>query len=415
MSAHATQTFWHQNIKANFGSIELMQSMRSNGVETESVAAVTHYLQSIGTPQQRHYLNILRQLLPSSVMSRVAESAAQVAAPFPPPKVTRFTFIDLFAGIGGFRLAMQRSGGRCVFSSEWDNPARQTYFANFGEVPFGDITQIANETRFSSEIPKHDILAGGFPCQAFSIAGFKGGFADTRGTLFFNLARVIEDHGPKAFFLENVKGLAGHDKGRTLETILRTLEEDLGYHVQVQVVNAKDFGVPQNRERVFIVGFKSRAAAARFEFPKPLGRVATIADIKEAEVVSTKYYLSDRYLETLIRHRDRHASKGNGFGFEIKKDSDIASAIVVGGMGRERNLVVDKRLRDFTPKTNIKGPVNRQGIRKMTPREWARLQGFPDTFVIPVADAQAYKQFGNSVSVPAIEATVKRIVKALGL
>jgi DNA (cytosine-5)-methyltransferase 1 len=343
------------------------------------------------------------------------ESAPAHDYPFPPPKATRFRFVDLFAGIGGFRLAMQRTGGCCVFSSEWDKPAQETYFANFGEIPFGDITKIANEKRFSSEIPKHDILTGGFPCQAFSIAGFKGGFSDTRGTLFFNLARIIEDHAPKAFFLENVKGLASHDRGRTFTTILRVLEEDLGYHVQAQIVNAKDFGVPQNRERVFMVGFNSRAAAARFEFPKPLGKVATIADIKEAEVVSTKYYLSDRYLETLIRHRDRHESKGNGFGFEIKKDSEIASALVVGGMGRERNLVVDKRLRDFTPKTNIKGPVNRQGIRKMTPREWARLQGFPDSFVIPVSDAQAYKQFGNSVSVPAVEATVKRIVKALGL
>lgn len=310
---------------------------------------------------------------------------------------------------------MQRSGGRCVFSSEWDRPAQETYYANFGEVPFGDITAIANEKRSSAEIPKHDILAGGFPCQAFSIAGFKGGFSDTRGTLFFNLARIIEDHAPKAFFLENVKGLVGHDKGRTLTTILHALEEDLGYHVQTQIVNAKDFGVPQNRERLFIVGFKSRAAADRFEFPKPLGKATTIADIKEVDVVSTKYYLSDRYLETLVRHRNRHEAKGNGFGFDIKLDSDIASAIVVGGMGRERNLLVDKRLRDFTPKTNIKGPVNRQGIRKMTPREWARLQGFPDSFVIPVADAQAYKQFGNSVSVPAIQATVKRIVKALGL
>jgi len=384
-------------------------------LDRDTLAAVSHLWHAARTPQERHFVNVLQKRVNSGVLKRIRATNLILPALFPPPKSERFTFIDLFAGIGGFRLAMQRAGGRCVFSSEWDKPAQETYFANFGEIPFGDITHIANERRFSSEIPKHDILAGGFPCQAFSIAGFKGGFADTRGTLFFNLARVIEDHAPKAFFLENVKGLAGHDKGRTLETILRTLEEDLGYHVQFQVVNAKDFGVPQNRERVFIVGFKSRAAAARFEFPKPLGKVATIADIKEAEVVSTKYYLSDRYLETLIRHRDRHASKGNGFGFEIKKDSEIASAIVVGGMGRERNLVVDKRLRDFTPKTNIKGPVNRQGIRKMTPREWARLQGFPDTFVIPVADAQAYKQFGNSVSVPAIEATVKRIVKALGL
>jgi len=393
----------------------VIQGLRAEGFGAENLAALTHYYQSVGTPQARHYLAQLRHRLPPTQLALIMESAPAHDYPFPPPKATRFRFVDLFAGIGGFRLAMQRTGGCCVFSSEWDKPAQETYFANFGEIPFGDITKIANEKRFSSEIPKHDILTGGFPCQAFSIAGFKGGFSDTRGTLFFNLARIIEDHAPKAFFLENVKGLASHDRGRTFTTILRVLEEDLGYQVQAQIVNAKDFGVPQNRERVFIVGFKSRAAAARFEFPKPLGKVATIADIKEAEVVSTKYYLSDRYLETLIRHRDRHASKGNGFGFEIKKDSEIASALVVGGMGRERNLVVDKRLRDFTPKTNIKGPVNRQGIRKMTPREWARLQGFPDSFVIPVSDAQAYKQFGNSVSVPAVEATVKRIVKALGL
>lgn len=300
-----------------------------------------------------------------------------------------------------------------MFSSEWDVPAQKTYFTNFGEIPFGDITKIANEDRRSIEIPKHDILAGGFPCQAFSIAGFKGGFADTRGTLFFNLARIVQDHQPKALFLENVKGLAGHDRGRTLKVILQTLEEELGYYVHYQLINAKDFGVPQNRERVFIVGFRNRTTSERFVFPKPLKKKVTIRNIKETDVVSTKYYLSDRYLETLVRHRDRHAAKGNGFGFEIKNDDDIASAIVVGGMGRERNLVVDRRLTDFTPKTNIQGPVNRQGIRKMTPREWARLQGFPDSFSIPVSDAQAYKQFGNSVSVPAIEATVKQILNAL--
>ena len=415
MPAASTLSFGSIPIPPNGSLADLSKALRVAGLEPALLPALTHYFQSIGTPQERHYHTVLKQLISPSMPTQLLTTITVPQVPFPPPRTAKFTFIDLFAGIGGFRLAMQRSGGRCVFSSEWDKPAQQTYLANFGEVPFGDITQIANEKRTSTEIPKHDILAGGFPCQAFSIAGFKGGFADTRGTLFFNLARIIEDHAPKAFFLENVKGLVGHDKGRTLTTILRTLEEDLGYHVHTQIVNAKDFGVPQNRERVFIVGFKSGAAAARFQFAKPLGKETTIADIKEVDVVSTRYYLSDQYLETLVRHRDRHASKGNGFGFEIKRDSDIASAIVVGGMGRERNLVVDKRLRDFTPKTNIKGPVNRQGIRKMTPREWARLQGFPDSFLIPVADAQAYKQFGNSVSVPAIEATVKRIVKALGL
>jgi len=394
---------------------ELVTLLKTDGLDYSLLPEVTHYLQSIKTPQQRHYWSLLKRRLSPEQLSLIRMADVECRAPFQLPKTSRFTFIDLFAGIGGFRLAFQRTGGRCVFSSEWDRPAQQTYFANFGEIPFGDITKIANEKRAATEIPKHDVLAGGFPCQAFSIAGFKGGFRDTRGTLFFNLARIIESHSPRAIFLENVKGLAGHDQGRTLSTIMKALEDDLGYHMHIQIVNAKDFGVPQNRERVFIVGFRSKTASIRFEFPQPLGRVTTIADIKEKDVVSTKYYLSDRYLQTLVRHRDRHAAKGNGFGFDIKNDSDIASAIVVGGMGRERNLVVDKRLRDFTPKTNIKGPVNRQGIRKMTPREWARLQGFPDSFLIPVADAQAYKQFGNSVSVPAIEATIKRIVRALGL
>jgi DNA (cytosine-5)-methyltransferase 1 len=379
------------------------------------LAASTHLWQSVGTRQESHYTAVLQRLVSPEQLRQIKAASLAEPALFQTSRYPKFTFIDLFAGIGGFRLAFQRAGGRCVFSSEWDPHAQKTYFANFGEVPFGDITKIANEKRESREIPKHDILAGGFPCQAFSIAGFKGGFSDTRGTLFFNLARVIEERSPKAFFLENVKGLVGHDSGRTFKTIVQTLENDLGYHVHTRTINAKNFGVPQNRERIFIVGFKSRAASDRFSFPRPSSRATTIADIKEQNVVSTRYYLSDRYLETLIRHKQRHASKGNGFGFEIKEDSDIANAIVVGGMGRERNLLVDKRLRDFTPKTNIHGPVNRQGIRKMTPREWARLQGFPDSFVIPVTDAQAYKQFGNSVSVPAIEATIKRIVKALDL
>lgn len=392
---------------------DLVQALLLDGMSQHQLAAITHYFQSRGTPTERHFSSLLKSLIPVNTFNFLTKLNVKSSVVFPHRKSPTFTFVDLFAGIGGFRLALQRAGGQCVFSSEWDVPAQKTYFTNFGEIPFGDITKIANEDRRSIEIPKHDILAGGFPCQAFSIAGFKGGFADTRGTLFFNLARIVQDHQPKALFLENVKGLAGHDRGRTLKVILQTLEEELGYYVHYQLINAKDFGVPQNRERVFIVGFRNRTTSERFVFPKPLKKKVTIRNIKETDVVSTKYYLSDRYLETLVRHRDRHAAKGNGFGFEIKNDDDIASAIVVGGMGRERNLVVDRRLTDFTPKTNIQGPVNRQGIRKMTPREWARLQGFPDSFSIPVSDAQAYKQFGNSVSVPAIEATVKQILNAL--
>lgn len=331
--------------------------------------------------------------------------------PFPEPKRPSFTFIDLFAGIGGFRLAMQGLGGKCVFTSEWDEQAKKTYEANFGEVPFGDITK--EETK--SFIPDgFDILCAGFPCQAFSIAGKRGGFEDTRGTLFFDVAEIIRRKKPKAIFLENVKGLINHDKGKTLQTILNVLRNDLGYFVpEPKIINAKNFGVPQNRERVFIVGFRDGLGVQNFSYPEPSEVHVTFEDIKEKDVVSVKYYLSETYLNTLVNHKKRHEKKGNGFGYEIIPDDGTANAVVCGGMGRERNLVYDHRLKDFTPVTNIKGDVNRQGIRKMTPREWARLQGFPDEFIIPVADASAYKQFGNSVAVPAISATAACIIEQI--
>lgn len=334
-----------------------------------------------------------------------------IDVPFPSPKNYSFTFIDLFAGIGGFRIALQNLGGKCVFSSEWDKDAQRTYQVNFGEVPFGDITK--EETK--KFIPDNfDILCAGFPCQAFSIAGKRGGFEDTRGTLFFEIAEIIKRKQPKAFFLENVKGLVNHDRGRTLSTILNVLRNDLGYFVpEPQIINAKDFGLPQNRERVFIVGFHKSTNVTKFEYPKPLNIKVAFADIKEKDVPPTKYYLSTQYLQTLRNHKARHEHKGNGFGFEVIPDNGIANALVCGGMGRERNLVVDKRIKDFTPMTRIKGEVNREGIRKMTPREWARLQGFPDNFIIPVSDASAYKQFGNSVAIPAIQATAEQILKSL--
>lgn len=331
--------------------------------------------------------------------------------PFPPPSDPKFTFIDLFAGIGGFRLAMQSLGGRCVFSSEWDHQAKKTYEANFGEVPFGDITKQSNKDYIPSGF---DVLCAGFPCQAFSIAGKRGGFEDTRGTLFFDVAQIIKKHRPKAFFLENVKGLTNHDGGKTLATILHTLRVDLGYYVpEPRIMNARDFGLPQNRERIFIVGFHDEDAAIGFRYPEPTGKKVSFEDVKEKTLVSVKYYLSERYLQTLRAHKARHEGKGNGFGYAIVPDDGIASAIVVGGMGRERNLVNDDRLEDFTPVTHITGKVNREGIRKMTPREWARLQGFPDDYVIPVADASAYKQFGNSVAVPAIRATAEKFIEQL--
>ena len=322
-----------------------------------------------------------------------------------------FTFIDLFAGIGGIRLGFEKFKGECVFTSEWDKYSQITYQVNFGDEPNGDITKTDVK-----DIPKHDILLGGFPCQPFSNAGLKQGFDDTRGTLFFDVAEIIKKHKPKAIFLENVKGLRSHDKGKTLETILNVLRNDLNYFVpEPQVINAKEFGVPQNRERIYIVGFRKDTGIIEFEYPKPTKKKVKFADIKEKKVPATKYYLSTQYVQTLVNHKARHEGKGNGFGYEIIPDDGIANAIVVGGMGRERNLVYDHRITDFNPTTHIKGTVNREGIRKMTPREWARLQGFPDEYVIPVADASAYKQFGNSVAVPAIQATAQNLLELIGI
>lgn len=391
-------------------------------------AVLTHYLHNSKNGVSQFYKKdavkytkeILEYKYPEEKITlQVAEEALQYGifdtfqVPFPPTEKPKFKFIDLFAGIGGFRLALQNLGGKCVFTSEWDKEAKRTYRANFGETPFGDITK--EETK--SYIPDgFDVLCAGFPCQAFSIAGKRGGFEDTRGTLFFDVAEIIKRKQPKAIFLENVKGLRNHNGGKTLATILNVLRNDLGYFVpEPQIVNAKDFGVPQNRERIYIVGFHKDTGINEFNYPKPLDKKVTFADIKEKEVPATKYFLSTQYVQTLENHKARHESKGNGFGYAIIPDDGISNAIVVGGMGRERNLVLDHRITDFTPTTHIKGTVNREGIRKMTPREWARLQGFPDNYLIPVADASAYKQFGNSVAVPAIQATANELLKLIGI
>ena len=395
--------------------------------ENENKAAFTHYLHNHKNGVSQffkkdaiiHVKDVLKKKYPEEkITNAFAEEALQYLifdnnseVPFPKPKEQKFKFIDLFAGIGGFRLALQNLGGKCVFTSEWDNYSKQTYRANFGEIPFGDITK--KETK--DYIPDNfDILCAGFPCQAFSIAGRRGGFEDTRGTLFFDVAEIIKKKQPKAFFLENVKGLRSHDGGKTLETILNVLRNDLGYFVpQPQIINAKNFGVPQNRERIFIVGFRDDLNINEFKYPEPIEKKVKFKDVMETEEVSVKYYLSTTYVDTLRKHKERHAKKGNGFGYEIIPLTGIANAVVCGGMGRERNLVYDDRLTNFEPITHITGEVNREGIRKMTPREWARLQGFPDEFRIVVSDGQAYKQFGNSVAIPAIQATTELILKKL--
>lgn len=325
--------------------------------------------------------------------------------------------IDLFAGIGGIRLGFEGAFGaalQTVLTCEWDLAAQKTYRANFFDnFPIqGDITKL-DENR----VPEFDICLAGFPCQAFSLAGKRMGFKDdykgqSRGTLFFEVARICERHRPKVIFCENVKGLVQHDHGRTFKVIKGRLEE-MGYNVYSKVLNSKDFGVPQNRERIYIVAFRQDVDNYAFEFPKPPKTPVCLRDIMEKDPVASKYYLSTQYLKTLREHRARHEAAGHGFGYEIRDWEGIANAIVCGGMGRERNLVIDHRLIDFTPTTHIKGEINREGVRKMTPREWARLQGFPETFKLVLADGPLYKQFGNSVTVPVIRAIARKIKEVL--
>lgn len=332
-------------------------------------------------------------------------------------KINKYKSIDLFAGIGGIRLGFEKAFKdriETVFVSEWDEKAQETYRANFNDSfdIAGDITKISE-----SDIPNFDICLAGFPCQAFSIAGKHNGFEDNyrgqcRGTLFLDVARICDYHKPKVIFCENVKGLTIHNRGNTYKVIKETFEE-LGYVVFDKILNSKNFGVPQNRERIYIVAFRKDVAPKNFIFPKATDSSKILWDIREEKAVPAKYYLSTTYMNTLIAHKKRHESKGNGFGYEIRDWGEIAGAIVCGGMGRERNLVVDNRQKHLIPTTNIKGEINPYGIRKMTPREWARLQGYPDSFTLPLADTHLYKQLGNSVTVNVIEAIAKCIEEIL--
>lgn len=325
--------------------------------------------------------------------------------------------IDLFAGIGGIRLGFDQAFGsdiKTVFVSEFDKAATKTYSANFASPRkiHGDITQIE-----ASDIPNFDICLAGFPCQAFSLAGQRKGFEDdykgmSRGTLFFDVARICDAHKPKVIFCENVKGLPIHKKGETFRVILGTLEQ-MGYKPFYKILNSKNFGVPQNRERIYIVAFRNDIAPDEFIFPEGTGGSKVLADILDPAPISSKYYISDVYLETLRKHRARHEALGHGFGYEVRPLDGIAGAIVCGGMGRERNLIVDSRPHSKKPVTHIKGSINDEDIRKLTPREWSRLQGFPDDFKLELADTHLYKQFGNSVTVPVIKAIAKSIKEVL--
>ena len=347
-----------------------------------------------------------------SLVSMAAEDPSQYLlfsdffdVPFPDPVLPHFTFIDLFAGMGGFRIAMQEQGGKCVFSSEWNKYAQKTYFANFGEMPFGDITKDVTK----SYIPKKfDVLCAGFPCQPFSIAGVskknslgrETGFKDkTQGTLFFDVADIICRHRPKAFYLENVKNLASHDKGNTFRIIKETLEE-LDYSIHYQVMDGQTY-VPQHRERIMIVGFdrKRFLGKEQFVFPEQHPSKRTIKEILDPNV-DPKYTLSDHLWDYLQAYAEKHKAKGNGFGYGL---------VDLNGISRTLSA------RYYKDGSEILIPQEK-GInpRRLSPRECARLMGYPDKYRLDqVSDVQAYRQCGNSVIVPLITAVSEQIVKTL--
>jgi DNA (cytosine-5)-methyltransferase 1 len=355
------------------------------------------------------------EVKPKQVVIKWLEDRAGL--PAPSPESGSFTFIDLFAGIGGLRTAFDEIGGRCVFTSEWDKFAQLTYQANYRDNrPIeGDITKIDVE-----DIPKHDVLLAGFPCQPFSIAGVskknalgrKHGFLDeTQGTLFFDVARILEAHRPAAFLLENVKNLKSHDKGRTFEVIRRTLEDELGYQLHTRIINAKHF-LPQHRERIVMVGFREETGFSWDDLNlPPLGEV-TMRSVLHPEdgseraephytdgpqaTVNDKYTLTAHLWKYLRDYAAKHKAAGNGFGYGLVGPDDTCRTLSARYYKDGSEILVSRG--------------KRKNPRRLTPRECARLMGYPDTFRIPVSDTQAYKQFGNSVAVPVFR-EVARIMR----
>lgn len=327
--------------------------------------------------------------------------------------------IDLFAGIGGIRMGFDSAFGKSietVFVCEWDEFAKKTYRENFCDTfeIAGDIVSVDEKS-----IPAFDICLARFPCQAFSIAGTGGygrqGFNDdfkgrNRGKLFLEVVRICEHHKPKVIFCENVKGLVTHDKGNTFRVICQTFR-NIGYQVFWKILNSKDFGVPQNRERVYIVAFREDLNIGEFVFPVGSHENVCIRDILQDAPIPAKYYLSDVCLKYIREHKARHQAKGHGFGYVIRDLDGIAGTIACSD--DFRNVIIDSRPHSTVPETHTKGSVNSEDIRKMTPREYARLQGFPDSFKLNLADTHHYKQFGNSVTVSVIKAIANGIRNVL--
>lgn len=326
--------------------------------------------------------------------------------PFPPPSNPLFDFADLFAGIGGFRIALGQLGGRCTYSSEWDRFAQITYAHNYGEWPHGDIALEENKKAVPQNL---DILCGGFPCQSFSIAGLKQGFEDTRGTMFFHIAEIIKAKQPKAVLLENVKGLRSHDRGRTLAIMLGILTSELGYIVpEPRVFNARDFGLAQNRERIFIVAFRQDQNGHQFRYPDVPHLNACVGDIREKEPVPARYYLSDQGLASYLKQLEpTDKPRKKLYDKVLLSDSDTTHALTASH-ARDKHILFDPQLCDMAGAV-----VPRHGLRNLTPRECARLQGFPEAFQIPVSNSQAYKQFGNAVPVPLVQAVAREVLACI--
>jgi len=391
---------------ASYSKIKASLKINVDKHLNDGFAQLTHFWQNHENGTSKYFKKGGIKYLTEDILQSLGEPEQlyiplKFDVPFPPKINPKFKFIDLFAGIGGIRLAYQNLGGKCVFTSEWNNFAKKTYEANFGEVPFGDITKIDENA-----IPDHDVLLAGFPCQPFSIAGVskknalgrKHGFLDeTQGTLFFEIARIIEPKRPKAFMLENVKNLVSHDKGNTFKVIKNTLTE-LGYSIHYQVLDGKYY-VPQHRERIIVVGFRNNIFKGKenFQFPIPPNNKTKIKEILDKKI-DPKYTLSDKLWKYLQDYAAKHKAQGNGFGFGLTDLEGISRTISA---------------RYYKDGSEILIPQRGINPRRLTPRECARLQGFPDEFIIPVSDNQAYKQFGNSVTVPLIQAVGKQLVKSL--
>ena len=353
-------------------------------------AVLSHYLSLQETPSAEFYANILREHN-FDLSSLPSKNAYQKNfSHYNPKKKPSFTFIDLFAGIGGFRLAMQRNGGECVFTSEWDESAQKTYSTNYAEYPFGDITKIN-----PANIPDFDVLTGGFPCQPFSSIGKREGFEHkTQGTLFFYIAKIIKEKQPKAFLLENVPGLVSHNDGKTLEIILDVLRKELKYDVSIKVLNSADFGVPQERKRLYFVGFRNDLGIDSFEFPKENDKKVGIGQFVEidAEGPSISEHLQKSYI----------FKKDDGHPEIIDKDSDFPVKTLCASYHKIQRITG----------TFVRG--GKTGLRLLTEQECKAIMGFPSDFVIPVSRTQMYHQFGNSVAVPVVQKISEQIVNALG-